>query len=93
MFKVVCYFSFLICPQDYYSRKPRGFAFVEFFDKRDATAAMDNLERYELDGREISVVFAKDRRKSADEMRPRRGDSRGRGRRDNSRERRRRYVI
>lgn len=77
-------------PTDYYSKKPRGFAFVEFFDKRDATAAMDNLERYELDGREISVVFAKDRRKSSDEMRPRgRGDSRGRGRRDNSRDRRR----
>jgi len=78
-------------PTDFYSKKPRGFDFVEFFDKRDATAALDNLERHEMDGRELSVVFAKDRRKSAEEMRPRqmRGDSRGRGRRDNSRERRR----
>lgn len=35
-----------------------------------------------MDGRELSVVFAKDRRKTADEMRPvsrQRGDSRERG--------------
>ena len=38
-----------------------------------------------MDGRELSVVFAKDRRKTADEMRPlsrQRGDSRERGGRD-----------
>jgi len=75
-------------PTDFYSKKPRGFAFVEFFDKRDASAALDNLEHHEIDGREISVVFAKDRRKSAEEMRPaRRGDSRGRGGRRDSRDR------
>jgi len=78
-------------PTDFYSKRPRGFAFVEFFDKRDATAALENLDRYEMDGREISIVFAKDRRKSAEEMRPRRGDSRDRGRggrRGGSRDRR-----
>jgi RNA recognition motif-containing protein len=57
---------------------------VEFYDRRDAMDALDHLDRYEMDGRELAVVFAKDRRKTADEMRPRsnggRSDSRDRGR-------------
>lgn len=54
---------------------------MEFFDKRDATAALDGLDRHMMDDREISIVFAKDRRKTAEEMRPRgRADSRDRGR-------------
>lgn len=56
-------------PQDYYTKKARGFAFIEFYNNHDATEAMNALERYEVDGRELNVVFAKDRRKSADEMR------------------------
>lgn len=69
--------------QDYHTQRPRGFAFVEFYDRRDANDAMDHLDRYELDGRELAVVFAKDRRKTAEEMRPRsnnngRSDSRDR---------------
>ena len=55
---------------------------MEFYNYRDASDALDALDRYEMDGRELSVVFAKDRRKSADEMRPlsrQRGDSRERG--------------
>lgn len=84
-------------PQDFYTKKPRGFAFVEFYRSDDASEALQRLDRFEMDGREISVVFAKDKRKSADEMRtvmgPRggRGDSRDRGggrdRRERSRER------
>jgi len=80
--------------QDFYNKKPRGFAFIEFYDRREASAAVDALERYEMDGRELNVVFAKDRRKSSDEMRRvdnRRGggrDSRDRDRgRDRSRSR------
>jgi len=83
--------------QDYHTQRPRGFAFVEFYDSRDAADALDHLDRYEMDGREIAVVFAKDRRKTADEMRPRGGgggrdsrDRRGGGRdreRRDSRER------
>jgi RNA recognition motif-containing protein len=49
---------------------------VEFYDHRDAADAMDHLDRYEMDGRELAVVFAKDRRKSAEEMRPRGGNGR-----------------
>eukprot|EP01038_Epipyxis_sp_PR26KG_P004978 gene4978-6961_t len=72
-------------PTDYYTKRPRGFAFVEFYNKRDAADALDSLDRYELDGRELSIVFAKDRRKTPDEMRPARGgyqrhESRDRGR-------------
>lgn len=67
--------------QDYHTQRPRGFAFVEFYDSRDAADALDHLDRYEMDGREIAVVFAKDRRKTADEMRPRGGGG-GRDSRD-----------
>lgn len=42
---------------------------------------MDHLDRYEMDGRELAVVFAKDRRKTPEEMRPRdRGNARGESR-------------
>lgn len=44
--------------------------------------ALDNLEGYQMDGREISIVFAKDKRKTSDEMRAVAGP----GRRDDSRE-------
>jgi hypothetical protein len=61
------------------------------YSRRDATDAMDRLQRFEMDGRELTIVFAKDRRKTPDEMRPRdsrggdsRGDSRDRGGRRNA---------
>jgi len=69
-------------PEDYYTRQPKGFAFVEFYNRRDADDAIDQLERYELDGRQLSIVHAKDRRKTPDEMRPR---DRNRGGRDDRR--------
>lgn len=42
---------------------------------------MDALDRYDLDGRTIHVVLAKNKRKSSDEMKQRddRNDNRGRG--------------
>lgn len=70
-------------PEDYNTRRPRGFAFVEFFDPRDAREAMYRLDRHVMDGREITIVVAKDKRKAPDEMRAIGGG----GRRDNSRER------
>jgi len=74
-------------PLDYNTKRPRGFAFVEFYDARDASAAREALDGFEMDGRDISVVFAMDRRKTPQEMRrimP------GGGRRDDSRDRDRR---
>jgi DnaJ-domain-containing protein 1 len=46
----------------------------------DASEALRKMDRYELDGRELSIVLAKDRRKTPAEMRPK-------GRRDRSRSR------
>ena len=44
---------------------------------------MHGLDNYELDGRPISIVFAKENRKTPDQMRPRYSDdSRHRERRD-----------
>lgn len=83
---------FLLLFQDYHTQRPRGFAFVKFYNSRDAADALDHLDRYEMDGREIAVVFARDRRKTAGEMKPRgcggrdsrdrRGGGRDRERRD-----------
>ncbi|CAE7477466.1 Srsf10 [Symbiodinium microadriaticum] len=79
-------------PTDHYTKRPRGFCFVEFFDGRDARDALENLDCTELDGRDIKVVFAKENRKTPDQMRrvqpPRqRRDSRDFDRRDRSRDR------
>ena len=40
-------------PRDHYTREPRGFAFVEFLDDRDARDAMEGMDRREIDGREV----------------------------------------
>lgn len=37
--------------QDYYTKRPRGFAFVEFVDQRDAEDAKAELDGTTLDGR------------------------------------------
>jgi len=71
-------------PEDYYTKRARGFAFVEFYDGRDAADASHHLERYIVDGREISIVFAKDRRKTSDEMRTGTAGSRSGGGRGDS---------
>eukprot|EP00922_Rhytidocystis_sp_ex-Travisia-forbesii_P013301 GHVS01019907.1.p2 GENE.GHVS01019907.1~~GHVS01019907.1.p2 ORF type:complete len:156 (+),score=15.51 GHVS01019907.1:224-691(+) len=80
-------------PLDHINKKPRGFGFVQFFDERDANEAMRKLDRSKIDGNEITVIVAQDRRKSPDTMRrmtvdqgPRRGNGSGGGhRRDHSR--------
>ncbi|GFE54036.1 Ser Arg-rich splicing factor [Babesia ovis] len=46
-------------PLDYYTRKPRGFGFVEFFSHSDADEAMREMFGYELDGNKIEVFVAK----------------------------------
>uniref|UniRef100_A0A914VG99 RRM domain-containing protein n=1 Tax=Plectus sambesii TaxID=2011161 RepID=A0A914VG99_9BILA len=56
-------------PLDYYTRRPRGFAYVEFEDARDADDAMRDLDGYRLNGREIEIEFAQGDRKSSTQMR------------------------
>ncbi|KAL8275017.1 hypothetical protein Esti_001073 [Eimeria stiedai] len=56
-------------PIDHTTREPRGFGFVEYFDEKDAQEAVREFDRYALDGNEISVIIAQDRRKSPHTMR------------------------
>merc|ERR1712216_899106 len=44
-------------PVDLYTKQPRGFAFVEFHDARDAEFAKHQMNRREMHGREITVLF------------------------------------
>ncbi|CAH3997541.1 unnamed protein product [Pieris brassicae] len=46
-------------PRDRYTRESRGFAFVRFFDRRDAEEALDSLDGRMLDGRELRVQMAR----------------------------------
>ncbi|XP_055926156.1 serine/arginine-rich splicing factor 2-like isoform X3 [Argiope bruennichi] len=69
-------------PRHPYTRESRGFAFVRFYDNRDAEEAMDSLDGYILDGRELRVQMARYGRPGD----PRRG-SRSRRRRSRSRSR------
>ncbi|TYZ59193.1 hypothetical protein PybrP1_007126 [[Pythium] brassicae (nom. inval.)] len=58
-------------PKDFYTREPKGFAFVEFKTERDANDARQGLDGVRIDGREVRVVFAQERRKTTDQMRDR----------------------
>ena len=64
-------------PRDPFSRESRGFAFVRFYDKRDAEDAMDSMDGAILDGRELRVQEAKYGRPS--ESHHRRGGGGGGG--------------
>lgn len=64
---------------------------MEFFREDDASEAMRKLDRYEFDGREISIVLAKDRRKTPSEMKHHPSSRRG-GRRSPDRSRGRDYC-
>jgi len=81
-------------PKDYNTGRPRGFCFVEFPDEEDAKIVQREMDGAELGGREITVLFAQERRKTSDQMRERdrsrRPPPRGRDR-SRSPPRRRRY--
>ncbi|CAI5739361.1 unnamed protein product [Hyaloperonospora brassicae] len=78
-------------PRDFHTKEPKGFAFVEFHSEHEADDARRNLDGMRIDGRDIRVVFAQERRKSTDQMREReRKERRGGGRRSRSRSLRRR---
>ncbi|GLJ04950.1 hypothetical protein SUGI_0007660 [Cryptomeria japonica] len=58
-------------PRDYYTGEPRGFGFVQYMDPVDAAEAKYYMDRQMFHGREITVVFAEERRKKPDDMRRR----------------------
>ncbi|KAJ3645356.1 hypothetical protein Zmor_023022 [Zophobas morio] len=84
-------------PRDRFTRESRGFAFVRFYDKRDAEDALDAMDGRMLDGRELRVQMARygrptsphrryrGRRRSRSRSRYSRSRSRSRGRRSRSR--------
>lgn len=46
-------------PRDPFSQESRGFAFVRYYDERDADDAIEAIDGTVLDGREIRVKLAK----------------------------------
>ncbi|KAI4822236.1 hypothetical protein KUCAC02_007795 [Chaenocephalus aceratus] len=52
-------------PRDRYTKESRGFAFVRFHDKRDAEDAMDAMDGALLDGRELRVQMARNKKVKA----------------------------
>ncbi|GBL99750.1 Serine/arginine-rich splicing factor 12 [Araneus ventricosus] len=56
-------------PLDYCNRRPRGFAYVQFEDIRDAEEALNELDRIRFYGRELEIEFAQGDRKTPQEMR------------------------
>lgn len=42
-----------------YTKESRGFAFIRYYDKRDAEDAMDGMDGKMLDGRELRVQMAR----------------------------------
>ncbi|GJQ86926.1 RNA binding protein [Oryctes borbonicus] len=77
-------------PRDRFTRESRGFAFVRFYDKRDAEDALDAMDGRMLDGRELRVQMARYGRPTSPHRRY--GRSSRRRRRSRSRSYRRRSV-
>merc|ERR1712241_1492654 len=59
-------------PRDRFTKESRGFAFVRFYDKRDAEDAMDSMDGARLDGREIRCQMARYGRPQEEPSRDRR---------------------
>ncbi|KAL7041609.1 hypothetical protein ACKWTF_000834 [Chironomus riparius] len=80
-------------PRDRHTRESRGFAFVRFYEKRDAEEALQEMDGRVLDGRELRVQMARygrptsPQRRRYDRRRSNRSRSRG-GSRDRDRRRR-----
>ncbi|KAE8624120.1 hypothetical protein XENTR_v10005839 [Xenopus tropicalis] len=62
-------------PLDYYTRRPRGFAYVQFEDVRDAEDALHNLDKKWICGRQIEIQFAQGDRKTPNQMKAKEGRS------------------
>lgn len=50
-------------------REPRGFGFVKYCNAEDAAEAMKRMNHKVIGGREITIVFAEENRKTPQEMR------------------------
>ncbi|XP_063432147.1 serine/arginine-rich splicing factor 10-like isoform X5 [Mytilus trossulus] len=72
-------------PQDYFTRRARGFAYIQYEDPRDADDALYNLDRTRFMGRELEIEFARGDRKTPNQMRGKERGSRYGGRDDNDR--------
>ncbi|XP_036411219.1 serine/arginine-rich splicing factor 10-like [Megalops cyprinoides] len=55
-------------PVDFYTRRARGFAYIQFEDVRDAEDALHNLDRKWVCGRQIEIQFAQGDRKTPNQM-------------------------
>jgi len=62
-------------PRDYYTREPRGIAYVEFDDEATAEEARIKMDGQQLDGSTVDVQFAEGERKKPQDMK--RKDRRG----------------
>ena len=56
-------------PLDYYTREPRGFAYIEFIDDRDAKRAIKELDGLKIWRTSLQIEWAKSDRKTPKEMR------------------------
>jgi len=56
-------------PLDYYSKRPRGFAYVQFEHVRDAEDAVDRMDQKMIMGKKLQVQFAAGDRKTPHQMR------------------------
>ncbi|XP_035460483.1 serine/arginine-rich splicing factor 10 isoform X1 [Scophthalmus maximus] len=78
-------------PLDFYTRRPRGFAYIQFEDVRDAEDALHNLDRKWVCGRQIEIQFAQGDRKTPNQMKTKEHHSpRSSSRHDDERDSRRR---
>ena len=66
-------------PMDHRTRRPKPFAFVEFFKPEDAAVAKTEMDNREIRGSTVSVIYAEKGRKSADSMRKQDGGGGGGG--------------
>ncbi|KAK8797329.1 hypothetical protein WA158_004537 [Blastocystis sp. Blastoise] len=55
-------------PTDYHSKQQKGFAYITYYDKSDTTDAYDDLQNQQICNQTVVIAYAKDNRKTADQM-------------------------
>ena len=59
VFYYILYFAYIVCSYKScfsHTRESRGFAFVRFYEKRDAEEALQEMDGRVLDGRELRYI-------------------------------------